>query len=49
MVRSDKEVALEWIEHMRKELEKLKGRIDWLDNGLAYLKQVMEKLDAQKK
>ena len=30
MVRSDQSVALEWLGLMRKELERLKERMDWL-------------------
>ena len=42
-MRTDKEVALEWIGHMRKELEKLKDRLHWLDDGLVFLEQTIEK------
>jgi len=47
-MRSEKEVALEWVGLMRKELEKLKDRLRWLDDGLVYLETFIQK-EVQKK
>ncbi len=37
MPRSDKSISLEWIGLMKKELDKLRARIDWLERGLSYI------------